>query len=169
MSEDFNKITEKILKAISEQNKRFENLEDKIEKITIEKIKEFLSNEDILIDDTPSESKSETLLLKGIENRLKTLEESSENSLSKNEINEKLLAVEEENKELKKQLMKLEEKLNLFDDFDKKLLKIEEKLKKYDENNKINFADTDTKRNKSDKEDLEIKKDGKVVNIVINV
>jgi len=42
------------------------------------------------------------LLLKEIENRLKTLEESLENSLSKNEINEKLLAVEEENKELKK-------------------------------------------------------------------
>lgn len=170
MSNEFNQITEKVLKAINEQNKGLENLEDKIEKITIEKVKEFLSNEDIAIDDSPSESKGETLLLKGIENRLKTLEESLKNSPNNGDINEKLLSLEQENKELKEKLIVLEESLNENNLFCKKL---EEKLQLLEESNKItnDIKENDTKLEKSDldRKDLAIKKDGKVVNIVINV
>ena len=165
----FKEITENILKSIGEQNKKLENLEQKIEKIVMEQVKEFLSSEDIIINDSPNASSSETLLLKGIENRLKELEEFKNNNSLNDDLNERFNHLEQENKKLKEKIIELEEKLKNFDDFETKLERLEENLKTIKENHNMNSIDTELKNANENTNDLAIKKDGKVVNIVINV
>ena len=166
---EFKEITDKILKSIGEQNKKLENLEQKIEKIVMEQVKEFLSSEDIIINDSPNAPSSETLLLKGIENRLKELEEFKNNNSLNDDLNERFNHLEQENKKLKEKIIELEEKLKNFDDFETKLERLEENLKNIKENHNMNSIDTESKNANENTNDLAIKKDGKVVNIVINV
>jgi len=155
MSEDFKNITEKVLKAIGEQNKRLEHLEEKIKEIIINQVKEFLSNEDIVIDDSKPDTKD--IALKGIENKIKELEDEKVSKGEYDELIEKLKLLEEENKNLKQKFIEIEEKLNtaLVDSS-----QISEKSDEYTQN------DDENTKNAAD---LAIKKDGKVVSIVINI
>ena len=167
MNEKFNEIIQEILKAIGEQNKRFENLEEKIEKITVEKVKEFLSSDDIVIED--SKPQTEKIVLTGIENKIKELKE---NIFTKEEyqiLENKVVSLENENKELKEKLMNLEEKLKKTADYFEKIEEISKKLQNIEKNSKIKSDDTEVKSADSEIGDLAVKKDGKVVNIVINV
>ena len=153
MSEEFKEITQKVLKEIGEQNKRLEHLEEKIEEIIINQVKEFLSNEDIIIEDNKSDSGN--LALKGIENRIKELEEEKISKNEYDELIEKIKLLEEENQNLKQKFIEIEDQLN-------GIIESNATYEKAEENIQISKEDKASS-------DLSVKKDGKVVNIVINV
>jgi len=154
MSNEFKQVEEGITKAINEQNKRFEHLEEKIGIIIKDEIKEYLKNLqlDTLVNTIP-----EIDLLNN------NFIESKEFENMNTQINE----LEASNKELKERLIILEKRFDENENNNKLYKEFEKKLQLFEENNKIT-ADTKLNNTASDK-NLEVRKDGKVVNIVINV
>jgi len=149
MSNQFNEITEKILKSIGEQNKKLEYIEEKIEKIIVEKVKEFLSSEDISLSTETSHSEIDELLIKGMNKRIKEIEDKLNSNNKSNLSNSE------------KKLKTLEEKFEKLDSLYKKQEKRLQDLEK----NRILTEDSVIENDNS----LAIKKDGKIVNITINV
>ena len=148
MNNEFKELAE-VMKAISEQNKGLERLDEKIKEVIVAYLKELKI--DNFVDEIPSINLSD-LKLDEINNKF----------------SDKVSSLEQENSELKEKLIILENSLNENNLFYKKL---EEKLNLLEENNKItsDIEVSNVDGNDLSNNNLAVKKDGKVVNIVINV
>lgn len=161
MSNELKKVNDNILKAIGEQNKKLEHLEEKHKEIIKNELAEYLKDLklDNLFDNLPEIDLSNDKFVE-----IEAFEE----------VKEKINNLEEENKNLKEKIIQLEEKINEDKEIFQKIEEIEEKLQLLEENNKV-ISDTEisseqvTQKDNAISKDLEVKKEGKVVNIVINV
>jgi len=149
MSNEFKELTE-VMKAIAEQNKGLEHLDEKIKEVVVAYLKELKI--DNLLDNIPNINLSDAKFVENIR-----FDEANK------VLSEKIITLEQENNKSKDELIIFKESISKNDLFCEKL---EEKLNLLVENNKIV---TDIKPSGVDSGDLAIKKDGKVVNIVINI